>query len=285
MPVFHEPRTIDEAVALLAGDEDARCLAGGASLVAMMNFGMLEPSHLVSLRRIEELQGIRQDGIGGYRIGAMTTHREVLADARLVRANGVLHEALGTIDIVIRNMGTIGGAIAHADPSSDVIAALVAAGATVEIVGPGGRRSTPVENLFEFYLTTTLSPGEMVTTVVLPSPAPDSVGVHEKVCRVHGDTATINASATIAFESGVISAVRLTLGGCAPVPLHVDEADACLVGTVGGEEGVAAAAALLAKAADPPSDVRGSANYRRLLIPRLLARLIGRALVKREATA
>ncbi|MDE0360917.1 MAG: FAD binding domain-containing protein [Rhodospirillaceae bacterium] len=285
MPDFHEPRTIGEAVGLLAADDHARCLAGGASLVAMMNFGMLEPSHLVSLRRIEELHGIREDGIGGFRIGAMTTHREVFGDARLVRSNGVLHEALGTIDIVIRNMGTIGGAIAHADPSSDVVAALVAAGATVEIVGPAGQRSAPVENLFEFYLTTTLSPGEMVTAVVLPAPAPDSAGVHEKVCRVHGDIATVNASATIAFESGAISAARLVLGGCAPVPLHVEEADACLVGTVADEAAITAAAALLVEAADPPSDVRGSADYRRLLIPRLVARLIGRAVVRREAPA
>lgn len=283
MFAYHEPTTIDEAVGLLASDENARCLAGGASLVAMMNFGMLEPSMLVSLRRIEELRGIRDDGAGGLNIGAMTTHREVSADSRLAGANRVLHEALATIDVVIRNMGTIGGAIGHADPSSDVIAALVAADAAVEVAGPQGRRVMPVEELFEFYLTTTLSPGEVVTSVLLPAAPPGSVGAHEKVCCVHGDTATVNVAVTLDFDDRSIKGARLAVGGCAPVPLHLDKADSCLVGTSGDDAAVIEAAAILAQTADPPSDVRGSAEYRQLLIPRLAGRLIRRAVAEHEA--
>ncbi|MEE2995744.1 MAG: FAD binding domain-containing protein [Pseudomonadota bacterium] len=191
---YSEPKTVDEAVALLVADEESLCLAGGATLVAMMNFGVMQPSALVSLRRIEELRGIHLDEQGGLRIGAMTSHREVATDERLVGSNNVVREAAASIDVAIRNMGTIGGAVSHADPASDLNTALVSAGALVEIAGPKGRRTVPIDEFFVFYLTTVLEPNELVTAVRLPGAPKGSVGAFDKVCRVHGDTPTLSAA-------------------------------------------------------------------------------------------
>ena len=279
---YHEPTTIDEAVSLLASDEGARCLAGGAALVAMMNFGIMEPSILVSLRRIEELRGIHPDEQGGLRIGAMTTHREVAAEKRLVGCNDVVREAAASIDVAIRNMGTIGGAISHADPASDLNTALVAAGARAEIAGPGGRRTVPLDEFFSFYLTTVLEPNEVVTAVRLPGAQAGSVGAFDKVCRVHGDTPTLSAAVTLEFEADVISNARLVIGACGPVPIRVADADAHLIGHTTTDATIEAACVILAEAAEPPDDVRGSAEYRRLLLPRVAKRLIRRAIKKRE---
>ncbi len=281
MAEYFEPRTVDEAVSLLASDENSRCLAGGASLVAMMNFGMIEPSVLVSLRRIEEMRGIHRDDHNGLRIGAMTLHREVAGDERLAGSNAVVREAAASIELAIRNMGTIGGAISQADPSSDMNTALIAAGAVVEIVGPNGRREVALDEFFVFYLTTVLEPGEMVTAVKLPQAAAGSVGGHDKVCRVHGDTATVSADIVLDFDNDLVSDARLVIGCCGPVPLHALEADSCLLGTAADDAAIDAACAILVEQADPPDDVRGSAEYRRLLIPRLVKRLVRRTLEKR----
>ena len=142
---FHGPSTVDEAVSLLAADEDARCLAGGATLVAMMNADLVMPSALVSLRHIEALRGIAADSGGGLRIGAMATHREVAGAAGLDGAHALISETARVIGHpAIRNMGTIGGSIGHGDPQADYPGALVALDAAVELRGGGrgaGRRS------------------------------------------------------------------------------------------------------------------------------------------------
>ncbi len=278
---YFEPTTVDEAVALLASDDESRCLAGGATLVAMMNFGMIEPSILVSLRRIDELHGIHLDAQDGLRIGAMTTHREVAADARLVGSNEVVREAAASVDVAIRNMGTIGGAISHGDPASDLNTALVAAGAQAEVAGPNGRRVVSMDKFFLFYLTTVLEPDEVVTAVKLPRAAAGSVGAFDKVCRVHGDTPTLSAAVMLEFENAMVSNARLVIGACGPVPLRVAEAESRLVGDAVEDAAIESACAIIAEAADPPDDVRGSAEYRRLLISPVAKRLVRRAMEKR----
>lgn len=280
---YHEPTTVDEAIALLTSAEGARCLAGGLTLVAMMNFGMMRPSIVVGLRRIEELHGIHADAQGGLRIGAMTPHHALAAEGRLVGSNEVAREAAASIGVPIRNMGTIGGAICQADPASDLNTALVAAGAAVEIAGPkGGRREVAIEDVFSFYLTTNLAADEMVTAVRLPKAAPGSVGAHDKVCRVHGDTPTILAAVTLGFDGDRIASARLAIGACGPVTLHDAEADAALIGSRAEDAAIERACGILALKSDPPNDVRGSAEYRKLLIPRVAKRLVRRALEKRK---
>jgi carbon-monoxide dehydrogenase medium subunit len=152
----------------------------------------------------------------------------------------------------------------------------------VEIAGPNGRRAVPVDDVFLFYLTSILEPGEVVTAVTLPRARAGSVGAFDKVCRVHGDTPTLSAAVTLNFEGATVSDARLVIGACGPVPLRAAKADAHLSGSAADDAAIDAACAVLAEAADPPDDVRGSAEYRRLLIAPVAKRLVRRVIEKRE---
>lgn len=279
-PQFHKPSTIEDALAILASDEGARPLAGGQTLVAMMNGQLLEPSALVSLRSIDALR-VFEPGAHGMRIGAMVTHSEVERDARLVNGWSVVGEAAAQIaHPAIRNFGTMGGAVSHADPNADYPGALVAADALILTMGPTGGRSIPAHEFFQDYLTTALGPGEIVTEVVLPPTASDAVGVYEKFSRVDGDYATVSVAVVVTMQGGTCAGARIAVGSCGPTPLRSDACDSALVGTRLDPEPIAKAGAILADAADPVDDVRGSADLRRKVIPRLLARALHRAVAR-----
>jgi aerobic carbon-monoxide dehydrogenase medium subunit len=274
------PKTIAEAVALLAADEGARPLAGGASMVAMMNARLLTPSAIVSLRDIAGLAGITP-GRDGIRIGAMTRHRDTAAAQPLEGTLSVVREAAGSIaNPPVRNMGTMGGSISLADPAADYPPALVAAGAVIEITATTGTRRVPAADFFLDWYTTAVAPGELVTAILLPPPA-RGVGTYHKLARVAGDFAI----ASVALSAAAGGAVRVAIGGCGPKPVASAEADALLSGRLGDGGAVAAAGRLLAECADPVDDVRGSADYRRLLIPRLLHRAAAEAAVRLEQAA
>jgi len=267
---FFRPKTVAEAVALLAQDPDAKPMAGGAPLVAMLNARVIEPAALVSLAGIAEIQGISVLPDGRVRIGAFTRHRDTAASPLLAGTCGaVKHAASQIANATVRNMGTIGGSIAFADPGLDYPPALVAAGAEVEIAGADGRRSVAVRDFFVDWYTTALEPGEMVTAVLLPAPEAGAHGVYVKHARVAGDYATASAAACLAKDGSV----RVAVGGCGPTPLSSDEANAILSADR-SDASVAKAGALLEALADPLDDVRGSADYRRILIPRLLRRAV-----------
>ena len=280
-PGFHRPRTVDEAVALLAADDGARPISGGATLVAMLNARVLEPSALVSLAGIAELQGIsRLDG-GGLRIGAFTRHRDTAACPLLVGTAAVLREAAGQIaNATVRNMGTIGGSISFADPGLDYPPALVAADATIEIAGSAGRRQVPAREFFVDWYVTALEPGEIVTAVLLAPPRRVRVGVYVKHSRVSGDYATASVAACLQADGRM----RVVIGGCGPTPLADDGADTALSSSR-DDATIAQAGAALQSLADPLDDVRGSADYRRQLIPRLLLRAVRAAEVSRGVRA
>ena len=280
---FHGPSTVGEAVSLLAADEDARCLAGGATLVAMMNADVVMPSALVSLRHIEALGGISGDPGGGLRIGAMTTHREVAEAAGLHGAHALLPETARVIGHpAIRNMGTIGGSIGHGDPQADYPGALVALDAAMELQGPGGARAVAAGDFFVDYLETALAPGELITAVTLPPSPAGAFGAYEKFARVEGDYATVSVAAAVAMEAGKCGHVRVALGSCGPTPVRAEEAEARLAGTALGDEDIAAAAAILREACDPVDDVRGSGEYRMMLVEPLLGRALRAAAAKGE---
>lgn len=275
LKALHAPTTVDEAVRLLLRGE-ARCLAGGATLVAMMNAGIAEPEELVNLAGIEELAGIRVLPDRSLRIGAMTRHREIASEMRLSGDLAVVREAAASIaNVPVRNMGTIGGSIAHFDPAADYPPALVAVGATIEIAGPAGRRTLPAHAFFVDWYATALAPGELVTAVLL-APAAPGFGCYDKLARVSGDFATVSVALSVAWRNGVCRRVGLAIGGCGPRPLHLDEANGALVAGRLGEQAAQKAGALLARAADPIDDVRGSAEYRRLVIPRMVSRAVAR---------
>lgn len=275
---YHEPATLEEATALLAADEDARPLAGGATLVAMMNADLVEPTALVSLRRIAALADIAAAGDGTVTIGAMTTHHALANTEAFDSGQTIVRRAASVIGHpAIRNMGTIGGSIAHADPAADYPAVLVAAGATIEAFGPNGMRDIAAEAFFVDYLETSLEQGELVSAVRLPPSPRGATSFYEKFARVDGDFATLSVAVVAAMDGDTCSYIRVALGSAGPAPVHAEAADAALIGTTLGDEAVAVAAAILVEASDPLDDVRGSAEYRMMLVPELLKRAIAGA--------
>ena len=274
---YIEPDSLSEALEILSADDEARCLAGGATLVAMLNADLVEPSTLVGLRRIDELAGITvaEDHI---RIGAMTTHAQIAADGRLTGNAAVVRDAAGQIaHPAIRNMGTIGGSVCHADPNADFPGALVAANAALEAVGPASARQIPADEFFLDYLETSLEEDEILSAVLVPVQPVNAKGRHLKFSRTHGDYATVSISLALVTDGTDCSYARIAVGSAGPVPIHLDEADALLTGSALTAAAINQAGRKLAEAADPVDDVRGSAEYRRMIIPGLLQRAVDEA--------
>ena len=271
---YIEPVSLSEALEILAEDDEARCLAGGATLVAMLNADLVEPSTLVGLRRIDELSGITVTG-EHVRIGAMTTHAQIAGDNRLAGNAAVVRDAARQIaHPAIRNMGTIGGAVCHADPNADFPGALVAANAVLEAAGLSGRRQIPAAEFFLDYLETSLEEGEILSAVMVPLEPANARGRHLKFSRTHGDYATVSVSLVLVLDGDACRYARAAVGSAGPAPVHLDGVDAILAGSDLSEETVKQAGRELAEAADPIDDVRGSAEYRRMIIPGLLQRAV-----------
>tara|TARA_R110002110_G_scaffold158656_1_gene356133 strand:- start:12101 stop:12949 length:849 start_codon:yes stop_codon:yes gene_type:complete len=274
---YHKPKNLEQALAILAEDVDARCIAGGVTLVAMLNAGLLEPSSLISLKEIVELNGIHltPDGLA---IGAMTTHRNVADEARLNGGLAVVRLAAGNIGHPsIRAVGTIGGSISHADPAADFPTALVAADAQIEIASLQGRRRVAAHEFFISYYTTALEEGEMVVAVHLSTPKAGSVSAYRKVERTDGDFATTSIAFSGSFTNGKCDSASVAVGGCGPTPVRSLDANSLLIGASSDSASVAQAAEALVEVCDPVDDVRGSAEYRRLLVRRLLPRVFAQA--------
>ena len=271
---YIEPASLSEALEILSGDDEARCLAGGATLVAMMNADLVEPSTLIGLRRIDELAGITltDDHI---RIGAMTTHAQIAGDDRLAGNAAVVRDAARQIaHPAIRNMGTIGGSVCHADPNADFPGALVAANAVLEAAGSSGRRQIPADEFFLDYLETSLEEDEILSAVIVPVAPADSMGRHLKFSRTHGDYATVSISLVLVMNGDACSYARVAVGSVGPTPIRLNEADVILTGSTLTDEIIRQAGDSLMEAADPVDDVRGSAEYRRMIIPGLLQRAV-----------
>jgi carbon-monoxide dehydrogenase medium subunit len=211
----------------------------------------------------------------------MTRHGVTAEEMRLTGTLAVLRNAARQIaNPVVRNMGTIGGSIAFADPAADYPPALVAAKAEVEIANAAGRRRVAAQDFFVDWYTTACGPGELVTGVYLP-PARPGVGLYKKLARVSGDFAIASVALSIAKHANGVS-VRLAIGGCGPKPIRADEADAMLSAKFEAATATAAGEKLAA-ASDPVDDVRASADYRRLVIPRLVAATVAEARAALEA--
>jgi carbon-monoxide dehydrogenase medium subunit len=274
---YHRARSVGEAVALLAelGDE-AKILAGGLSLVPMMNFRLARPTALVDVTRIEGLSYLRADPAGGLRIGALTTHRtvELSRDPAVLGGFGVLPRSAHWIGhYPIRSRGTFGGSIAHADPASEwcLLAALL--DAQVVLTGPGGERAVPARSFFQGYYTTTASPDEMITELWFPRPAPRAV-LTEFAPR-QGDFAVVAAAVSADVEDGTCRSGRVVLGGVGPLPVEVDAG--ALAGQPATEGTWQAMGEHAAGQIDPPEDTHGSAEYRRALTATLVSRALAEA--------
>jgi carbon-monoxide dehydrogenase medium subunit len=275
---YHAPRTVDEAVALLARyGGDAKPLAGGQSLVPLLNFRLARPAALIDLNRIPALAGIREAD-GHVVFGAMTRQRAVEFSPLVARKLPLLAEATRWVGhLPIRSRGTIGGSIAHADPSAEYPTVLAALDGTVIARGRKGERELTAGALFETYLTTTLAPDELLTEVRLPVMRDGAGWAFEEFARRHGDFAIVGVAAAVWREGGRWSA-RLATAGAGPVPVRLRPAEDIIARDGAGDASVEAAAARAAELVQPDSDLHASADYRRNLTRVLTARALRKAI-------
>ncbi|MDP6345043.1 MAG: xanthine dehydrogenase family protein subunit M [Alphaproteobacteria bacterium] len=271
--------SLDEAIsALAAGDGEARLLAGGQSLMPMLNFRLLQPGLLISLNRIPGLGGITENG-GGLRIGALTRHAELERSPLVARHFPVLGAAMEHVaHLAIRNRGTIGGSLCHADPAAELpmLMCLLDAGITAQ--GPAGERTLAAAEFFLGALTTALAEDEIVTAIELPALAEGCGWGFEEMARRSGDFALAGAAAIISLTGDRVSEARLAVMGAHPTPLRVAAAEALLRDQTIDEDTVRAAAEAAAAAVEPDNDLHASADYRRHLIGVLTARVLRAAL-------
>jgi aerobic carbon-monoxide dehydrogenase medium subunit len=264
---YGAPATLDEALATLDryGDE-AKVLAGGQSLIPLMKLRFAMPRALVDINRVPGLDGLAEEE-GGLRIGALVRHKDCERSNMLKGRFGVLGDAAPQIsDPIVRNLGTVGGSLAHADPQGDWGSALMAAGARVVALGSGGSREIAIDELFEGPFTTTLEPTEVITEVRVPDPGPKAGGTYLKLERKVGDYATAAVAVHLSFSNGSVERAGIALTGVGPRNLRAHAAEEALAGATLDDEAIGEAARLAAEAAEPQSDERGSADYKRNVI-------------------
>ena len=273
---YHRADSADEAAALLGQlGSEARILAGGQSLIPLMNLRLAAPGHLVDINRASDLAGCAANG-AGLRVGATARQRDVELHADTLALAPVLADAVSNAgQVPVRHRGTVVGSLAHADPSAEMPAAFKAHGGTVTALSAGGTREIASEDFYEGYFTSALTEGELVTGVTL-TPWPEGTGHGFCEFSVTAESWPVALAAVlIQVEGGAIRKASVVLGGVAEVPLRRPEAEALLVGAVPGTEVFEAAGEAAAAGTDPLSDSFGSGAYRKRLA-RVLTR---RALV------
>ena len=276
---YYRPDTLEETVALLAehGD-DAKLLAGGQSLVPMMNFRLAQPAALIDLAAASELEGIRANG--ALEVGAMTRQSAALDSVELAQRVPLLREAMPWIGhIANRNRGTFGGSVAHADPAAELPATLLALDAEMVIRGSGGERVVASDDFFLYFLTTAVNADEVLTSVRVPAP-PDPTrrtSAFLEVARRHGDFALVGVALVADLDSsGQVDRARLAVLGAADRPIRVPDAEALLVGHALDADGLAqSAGAKVAASIDPSGDHHASTDYRKEVAGTLTQRAIG----------
>ena len=260
---YHDPATLDEALGLMAQfGEQARPLAGGQSLVPLMNFRLIRPAHLIDLNGVNELSYLKAEN-GILRIGATTRQRELERSADIAQRWPLLREATGFIGhIQIRNRGTVGGSLAHAFPSAELPVAMVTLEASFILRSAANQRRARAEDFFLSYMTTMLEPGELLTEIEVPALPANSGCSYQEVNRRHGDFALAGAAALLALDrGGAISHVRLTLTGVTPIRSR--EAEEFLLGKKPSEVVFRDAAQRATEHLEQDSDIHASAEYRR----------------------
>jgi len=260
---YFRPKTLAEASQLLRKHKGARILAGGHSLLPAMRLRLSSPKALVDIGAIKGLCGIAARGKALW-IGATTTHAEVASSPLLRKSCPLLAEAAGQIgDLQVRNRGTIGGSVAHADPAADYPTVLLALGATVVAKGPRGERKIPAEKFFVDLFTTALKPGEIVTSVLVPPYGRGTGGVYRKHPHPASAYAVVGVAAILEVKNGHCARASIAVGGATPNPVRASKAEQSLVGRKADPEVFAAAAGLVgAGIQDPMSDLYASGEFR-----------------------
>jgi aerobic carbon-monoxide dehydrogenase medium subunit len=264
---YFAPSSLEQALELLTRHgEDAKLLAGGHSLIPAMKLRLSEPACLIDLGRLPDLHGVRLDG-NVLVIGAMTVHADIAASDLVRQYVPGLAEAAGVIgDVQVRNRGTIGGSVAHADPGADLPVMLTALNAFFVLVGPSRTRTVAADDFFEDFFTTALAPEEVLTEVRIPLPPPGAGSAYAKLPHPASGYVVVSAGVLVVRGAdGACVAARVSIGGVAGGPHRATATESALLGKPLTSQTIAAAAALAADGSDPDEDMYASAEYRRHL--------------------
>jgi carbon-monoxide dehydrogenase medium subunit len=279
---YHSPKTLSEAIGLLAQYDDAKVLSGGQSLLPLLKLRLGSAGHLVDIGRIPGLEDIREDG-GFLRIGGRV-RESALEHSELVRRKyPILADTAAVIaDPLVRNLATVGGNLAHGDPANDHPATMLALGAIVVATGPRGERTIPIEQFFTGLFETALAKDEILTEIRIPVPPPKSGGAYVKLERKVGDFATAGVAAQVTLGGkGEIARAGIGLTNAGLTPVKATDAEAFLKGKTPDAAAIAEASKRAAAATDPSPDRRGSVEYKtemaRVLAARALERAVSRA--------
>ncbi len=282
---YYAPLTLDESLRILAdAGQDGRVLAGGQSLMPMLNFRIISPAILVDINRIEPLNRLHA-GVDSLTVGALVRHADVLGNAQVREGWPLLAEATAQVaHPAIRNRGTVCGSVAHNDPAAEHPSVLVALDGTVVIAGRSGRRELPAEQFFTGMLSNALEPGEMVVELRYPRPPAGTGAAFVEFARRLGDFALGGAAAMLTMRDSVCERARLTIVGMGDGPFRAREAEEALSGRrlTGKEwrEAFAEAAAKVVAAVEPADDVHASSAYRRHLAGVMTVRALQTAMAR-----
>ena len=269
---YRKAGSVAEAIRLLSDNSDAKLLAGGHSLIPLMRFRLARPELLIDIGGIVDLRGVAVAG-DTISIGALTTHAEIAASPEVRQANSLLAEAAGGIgDPAVRNRGTIGGNLAHADPASDWATVLTALGASVTVQGPSGSRSIAVADLIADAFATALAENELITSVSVPTLAANQRAEYAKMAHPASFYAVVGGAVVVTMDGDRCTAASVAVGGLTPRPVKAPSVEQALAGTTLTMDSVSAAAARLsgdlnAAGVDIIGDIYASADFRAGVAP------------------
>jgi carbon-monoxide dehydrogenase medium subunit len=284
---YFAPKTVKEALSLLSQyKEEAKIIAGGQSLLVVLKQRLFTPEYLIDIKGISALDYIKYEEGEGLRIGALTIHRAIEKSPVIQKHFGVLSEMernLATIQT--RNWGTIGGNLCHGDPAGDPAPVLIALNAKLKLASLRRERIIEAEEFSKDYLEVALEPEEMLTEIQVPTLPPHTGTGYEKLMVMKGDMGIVSAAVSITLSpgDGVCENARIALGSAASVPLRARKAERQLMGKVVSDALLAEAGEVAATEADPPSDVHGSAEYRREMVKVFVKRVARIALERARA--
>jgi carbon-monoxide dehydrogenase medium subunit len=264
----------DAAIAISAAGEDGKVLAGGQSLIPVLRLRLAYPSTVVDVGRIDEMKGVRDDG-DAIVIGAMTTHHDVMHNDLVREHAPLIAQATATVaDPQVRHRGTFGGALAHADPAGDLGAVALALDCEFNVVSPNASRTIAAAEFFLDYLTTALSPDEILTSIRVPKLGDGWSSHYEKFNRVAQAWSIVAVAAVVKRSNGSIAEARIGLTNMASTPLRASAVESALAGADASSEAIGAAAEHAAEGTSAPSDLSGQADYREHLARVLTARAV-----------
>jgi aerobic carbon-monoxide dehydrogenase medium subunit len=279
---YHRARSLADAHQLLSSHPGAKLLAGGHSLIPLMKLRLAAPAAVIDIGRLTELRGITASN-GSLRIGALTTHAELAASAELKRGAPALVEAAALVgDPAVRNRGTIGGNVAHADPASDLPTVLVAIGAQITAIGPAGERTLDASSFFTGIMTTALQEDEILAAVIVPVQGRGQGSAYVKFPHPASRYAVIGAAAMVTLEGGACQSAQVAIGGLVPSARRASNVERALIGKQPSDGEIAAAAAQVQSdlGDEVSGDIFASAEYRSAVAPVYVKRALSAAVAR-----